>query len=551
MQHNRLFKILIFILVIIISCLIFILFKIESKSHLMTKENQLVILSELGYTINDDGYIIKDDVFYLSFEIVRQLYPYMYQDADTLDYYIHTIDHEYHLAINNDIYVDGELMSYRFINERSDWFIPTNLFENLEIDVIELENNNFIIKHESISHFIGKMIEEFEFRNEEGYVIDRILVDDEVFILEQGYDDILYISPSGQIHESLINKMNISEIKGHELVFLDPINPFPNEPINLTFEAVYSSKINTEKIGDLGSVNVICPTWFEYVGSGEMSSSLDLDYIEWAKNNQDNIWPVFTSFNKDKTHELMNNKVNRSRIIEAIISNIVYHNLEGVNLDIENVYLKDKYAYVTFVYELSRELRELDKILSVDVTIMGGSEYYSLFLDRPAIARVADYLCIMSYDEHWSTSPISGSVSSYDWMKSGVEEIMEIVPKEKLLLGVPLYSREWSETISTKVVNKMDVKSKTLSIRYIDEYFEEHDYPVLWDNTDKQYYMAYFEDSSIKKVWFEEEKSIAYKTSLVNELGLPGVFTWQRRFGTEEIWNVIENVLNGDSPENY
>ena len=59
---------------------------------------------------------------------------------------------------------------------------------------------------------------------------------------------------------------------------------------------------------------------------------------------------------------------------------------------------------------------------------------------------VADYVVIMGYDEHYGGSPVAGSVASYDFVKAGIENTLADVPAEKVINGVPFFTRVWEET---------------------------------------------------------------------------------------------------------
>ena len=63
---------------------------------------------------------------------------------------------------------------------------------------------------------------------------------------------------------------------------------------------------------------------------------------------------------------------------------------------------------------------------------------------------VADYVVIMGYDEHYAGSPEAGSVSSYNYVKDGIEATLEEVPKEKVISGIPFFTRLWEETPKTE-----------------------------------------------------------------------------------------------------
>ena len=69
---------------------------------------------------------------------------------------------------------------------------------------------------------------------------------------------------------------------------------------------------------------------------------------------------------------------------------------------------------------------------------------WTIEYDRDALAKHVDYIAVMSYDEHYAGSTIPGSVSSLPFVIDAIEGCLEEgVPPEKLLMGVPLYTRVW------------------------------------------------------------------------------------------------------------
>jgi spore germination protein YaaH len=69
------------------------------------------------------------------------------------------------------------------------------------------------------------------------------------------------------------------------------------------------------------------------------------------------------------------------------------------------------------VRELSGALRMQNLIVSIDVTIPGGSLNWSQVYDRTALEPYIDYFAVMTYDEHWGSSPVAGSVASIGWVE--------------------------------------------------------------------------------------------------------------------------------------
>ena len=119
--------------------------------------------------------------------------------------------------------------------------------------------------------------------------------------------------------------------------------------------------------------------------------------------------------------------------------------LDGINIDIENVREEDGPLVTQFVREATPYFHQAGLIVSMDITFMTTGNW-SAFYEREKLAESVDYLIVMAYDEHWGSSEIAGSVASFPWVEANLQKLLEVVPNDKLILGVPLYTRLWEET---------------------------------------------------------------------------------------------------------
>ena len=53
--------------------------------------------------------------------------------------------------------------------------------------------------------------------------------------------------------------------------------------------------------------------------------------------------------------------------------------------------------------------------------------------------KVADYVIIMGYDEHYGGSQEPGSVASIGYVEEGISTMVQSVPPEKVINAVPFY----------------------------------------------------------------------------------------------------------------
>jgi spore germination protein YaaH len=315
--------------------------------------------------------------------------------------------------------------------------------------------------------------------------------------------------------------------------------------INLTWEAVYSANPDTSKIGSLTGVNVVAPTWFELQdGSGQFRSLASSSYSAWANKNGMQVWGVFSNgFEPSRTHTALANYDTRASMIQQMLAYAKSFRLQGINLDFENVETADKDNLIQFVRELTPLAHEQNLVVSIDVTPKSNSEMWSLYLDRGRLAPVVDYMMLMAYDEHWAASPVAGSVASLSWTESSIKTLLteDHVPKDKLILGMPLYTREWTEKPNGK--GGVEVSSKTMSMNTVQKLIKDKKLTIQFSQNTGQHYIEYKEDDVTRKIWIEDATSIRERAELVKKYNLAGAGTWRRGFESSDIWGVLDKTL--------
>jgi len=272
-----------------------------------------------------------------------------------------------------------------------------------------------------------------------------------------------------------------------------------------------------------------------YVNIGEAGKK----YINWAHNNNYKVWPMISN-NSEKipTSEVLNDYKLRQKLINNIVNLAIEYNLDGINIDFEYMKMDDKDVFSRFIIELAPRLKEYGKVLSVDVTAPDGSEDWSMCYDRNKIGEIADYVIFMAYDQYGISSPKEGTTAGADWVEVNIKKFIgtqEEVPAEKLILGMPFYTRLWKE-------NGDNVTSGVVTMKYIDSKIPSN-VEKVWDNDLKQYYVEYQEGGITYKMWLEEEESIKAKFALMKEYNLAGAAYWQKDFEKSNIWDIVAEEI--------
>ena len=239
------------------------------------------------------------------------------------------------------------------------------------------------------------------------------------------------------------------------------------------------------------------------------------------------------------TSEIMNSYAKRQKLIEDIVDKCVEYKLDGINVDFENMKQEDKDLYSRFIIELTPRLKEMGLVTSVDVTAPDGGETWSMCFDRHVIGDVADYIIFMAYDEYGVSSTKPGTTAGYDWVKLSLNKFLqtEEIESNKIILGIPFYTRVWTTDPSGKSTSKTVSMKKTESV--IPDGTQKQ-----WNDDLKQNYVEYTDGNNKKQIWIEDIDSIKSKISLITENNLGGVASWQKDMELDEIWSVLIEEIN-------
>lgn len=511
--------------------------KIDINEYNMLKEKSLLKIDHLKELDVFVDYDLEEDI--VSISNGYTLIKYYFEKSEL------KINGEVS-QITNQVFIkeaDGLYVNFDFV--KSYFNIQKIIGEDRKNILLRKEDKNYSVSNIDKSSLIFDK-ESIISENSDAKVINVYKSSgDEEYITGASGDNYTEVITPNLIY-GLVKKENVKNLKIIEKEDQN-ISKSTEKKINLTWEYAENGNPNTANIPSMQGLNVISPIWYAMKDTeGNLRSTYGRDYYNWAKSRGYDIWPVVKNdFNNlDKTSAFMKSSKARDNLIEKLVSDSIKNRYDGINVDFENMYLEDKYYFSVFISELASMLRANDILLSVDVTVMGGSDTWSKSIDRAEIGRVIDYLIIMTYDEHWASSPISGSVASYNWADRNIQKITDVVPSEKVVLGLPFYMRVWTETPSKSVANKMNVKSSVLTMKYAKGYIEKNELELIWDEDAKQYYSIYIEDDSLKKIWFEDNRSIESKIDIVHKYNLAGVASWRRGFEEQSIWKTIDKALN-------
>jgi len=290
-------------------------------------------------------------------------------------------------------------------------------------------------------------------------------------------------------------------------------------------------------------VNVVSPSFF-YLDedSGTLKENVGAAgkvYIDWAHSNGYKVWPMISNAEAGIkiTSNILNSYTKRQELIQSIVEKCALYDIDGINVDFENMYQDDKEEFSRFIIELVPRMQEMGMVVSVDVTAPDGAPNWSMCYDRNVIGHVADYLVFMAYDQYGKSSPEPGTTAGYNWVETSLKKIIEYdeVDTEKIILGMPFYTRQWTISSDGKIKSRTAVPMIDIKIPTNVE--------KQWDDTLKQYYIEYKSGKDTIKMWIEDGTSIKEKVSLVTKYNLGGTACWRKDMETSNVWTIIREEL--------
>lgn len=331
--------------------------------------------------------------------------------------------------------------------------------------------------------------------------------------------------------------------------------------INMAWHVVSNSTANNtvlETIANTKGLTTISPTWFMVKNtSGDILSLASSQYVNYAHQSDIEVWALLKDFDggigsREETLELLSKTSNRENLINHLISEVLKHDIDGINVDFENVSKECGEHYLQFLRELSLKCRQNEIVLSVANPI--PSQYSSQY-NIEEQGKVVDYVIIMGYDEHHRDSPESGPVASLAFVQKGIEDALEKVPAEKLINAVPFYTRLWKEVLKTEdellaqegtdaAEYPYTVTSQAYGMSKIQAVIKTAGAEVKVDKATGQNYAEWEADGATYKVWLEDEAALEAKLKLMKKHKLAGVASWRLGFESSSVWELILKYVN-------
>jgi len=298
-------------------------------------------------------------------------------------------------------------------------------------------------------------------------------------------------------------------------------------------------------------VDVLSPTWFSFDADALNGDIIDIGnraYVDWARANGIAVWPLIKdNFCYDVSHAVLTCAYVREHVIAQLMHFADIYGFDGINVDYEAVRVADSEYWIQFLRELAVPMAERDLVLSVAAFVPAP---WQMHYNRTEIARTADFLMIMAYDEHYQRADRlrtqAGPVASYNFVRNAIIGTLREMPSYRVLVSVPFYERIWREepygdtdqVLTTSVAVGMAVARNR---------FINNGATFVWDETIRKYYAEYYAiEGGVQvryRVWLECLRSMRQRLYMVDEFQLAGVAGWRKGLELLTVWDVIADFV--------
>ncbi|RTE11089.1 glycosyl hydrolase family 18 protein [Paenibacillus whitsoniae] len=291
------------------------------------------------------------------------------------------------------------------------------------------------------------------------------------------------------------------------------------------------------QVGNTLGLDVDSPSYFELAdANGNLKDSSNADTVKWLQKSGYTVYPLVSNqFNAALTTQFLANSTAQDTFIAKLVDRSVQLGVPGINVDFESLAGSDRNAFTAFIAKLTTAAHAKGLVISMDLP-RGSVKWNQLTAyDHEKLGALVDYMVIMAYDQYYRGSTSAGSVSGLPWTDGGIQEFLSYgIPRDKIILGIPYYVREWQLDASGALVS-----NRTVLMKDIPALIAAKKATQTWDNEFGQYRVSYQENGSTYVFWLEDASTVAARMALAKKYDIAGVAAWRLGYDQKDLWTTV------------
>ncbi len=282
---------------------------------------------------------------------------------------------------------------------------------------------------------------------------------------------------------------------------------------------------------------------FDVIQNGRVQAIDDkvMPLIRFEKTETE-VLPLINNFDPTTNQwmdisRMLNDSEARQNFRSQLAQFLASDNYKGINLDFENIELKDQPAYRTLIAELYEDLHQHGMKLHISVPVADKDFNFSY------LAAHSDGLVLMNYDEHFGGGD-PGPIASQDWFIRNLQTALKVTPKEKIICAVGSYGYDWE--VGAKNSNKPPERSVQEAWLTASDSEAE----IEFDPESLNPHLTY-EDENNKRheLWFLDGVTVLNQMRGARALGIQTFALW--RLGSEDrsLWAIWDRPMESGAAE--
>lgn len=340
---------------------------------------------------------------------------------------------------------------------------------------------------------------------------------------------------------------SLNKLKGKETI--QKKIPYIRSAFYTPWKPNSESYRSLEKNGD--KLNTIFPEWF-FIDTlnGRLNTRIDTAGLNLMREYKLDILPMLTNFNSSKAkqdfdgnlvHPLLTDKNKRTAFINQLSDTLSFYQLQGINIDFEELKEKNSAALVDFIKDLKEVFSK--KNLAITIDVPPADDAY----DYKNISEYADYIILMAYDQFAPPSS-PGPISSQKWVEEALDKAAKEIPSEKIILGVAGFGYDWASNGENKSISYFDAinqaKLINAQIDYDNDTYNLH-YSYSSETTNDEGELVKINH----EVWFTDAATAFNIIRFSDEYATAGTALWVLGREDKRIWKFYERDLSNDALE--
>lgn len=339
----------------------------------------------------------------------------------------------------------------------------------------------------------------------------------------------------------------MNQLTNVSFIYIGQLLRIPNRAKPSTEVNAYTTEIDEAgrlEVLQLGRYfTYLSPFMYSMREDGTITDLQDEGLIEAAQLNEVLPLLVLTNFrNSEFDSDLAASVLRNPEVQETLITNLLAEmktkGYSGLNIDFEYIYPEDRENYNNFLRRVVQRLHPEGFSVSTAVAPKERADQEGLLYeahDYRAHGEIVDFVVLMTYEWGWAGGR-PWAIAPINKVRDVLDYAVTEIPPEKILMGVPLYGRDW------RIPWEEGTFARTVSPKEAVDLAARYGVAIQYDEIYQSPFFQYTDENGQRhEVWFEDARSMQVKYDTVKQYGLRGISYWVLGNPFPQNWPVLQN----------